>query len=99
MMEAQITAHAKERAKERLGWNAAALTRMADKALAVGVSHAATKGRLHRYLSHLYLTHEKGNNTRIFGEHVFVFEGRMLITVLHLPHEFRRAARDAGGRK
>lgn len=93
-----ITAHAQARAKERLGWNSGALARMAFKALNEGVTHAQTRGRLNRYLSKLYLSHEKGNNNRIYGEHVYIFHGDSLITVIHLPREMRAAARDASHR-
>ena len=93
-----ITNHAEERAKERLGWNRAALNRMADKALNEGIAHSQTRGRLNRYLTKLYLNHRKGNNNRVYGEHVFIFHNEVLITVVLLPREIRRAAIKAGGR-
>ena len=90
---AEITDHAFNRAKERLGWNATTIMRMAGKALNDGVAHADTRGRLNRYLSMLYLTHRTGNNTRIYGEHVYVFHDNLLITVLNLPHRLKRSAK------
>lgn len=90
-----ITDHAFARAKKRLGWNAAALKRMVDKALNQGITHAQTSGRLKRYLDKLYLSHENGTKLRLYGEHVFIFSDSALITVLHLPNRMRRAARDS----
>ena len=88
----KICEHAYARAKERLGLKRAALDRMAVKAFTSGLTHSKTAGRLKRYLDHLYLEHGKGNNLRIYGRHIYVFQGRHLITVLHLPKEFFRAA-------
>lgn len=85
-----ISGHAFDRAKQRLGLNASALKRFMDRAVNEGVSHAQTKGALNRYLNSLFLQHGKGNGTRIYGEHVFIIDGHTLITVLHLPHQFRR---------
>lgn len=90
---ARVTEHAIHRAKERLGWPPGATLRMAQKALDSGVRHADTAGRLKRYIDGLYLLHGKGNNTRIYGEHVFIFQGATLITILYLPNDLRRAAR------
>lgn len=90
-----LTDHAKEQAKSRLGWNEPALARMAEKAMAEGVKHAETRGKLNRYITKLYLSHGSANNTRIYGEHIFLFAGPVLVTVLHLPHEMRQAARSA----
>lgn len=95
---AEITEHAERRAKERLGWNSAALSRMADRALNDGVRHAQTRGKLNRYLSGLFLSHGTANNSRVYGEHVFIFHNAVLITVIHLPRNMRQAARDAGQR-
>jgi len=91
-----ITKHATGRGKERLGWCRNTLTRMAEKALNEGVTHAQTRGRLNRYLTMLYLQQRQADNIRVFGEHVFIFAGNSLITILRLPRQMRRAARDAG---
>ena len=91
----RITEHAQDRAKERTGLNAHALERIATKALNEGVTHGETCGRLNRYLTKLYLTHEKGNNNRIYGEYIFIFQNNVLITVLQLPPKLKAAARGA----
>ena len=93
-----ITDHARERAKERLGWNHSALDRMAERALNEGVAHTHTRGRLNRYLGKLYMERKKANNTRLYGEHVFIFSNEVLITVFPLPREMRAAAQKASKR-
>src|SRR5690242_1601287 len=93
-----ITDHARERAKERLGWNDSAITRMAERALNEGVTHSQTRGRLNRYLGKLYMEHRTANNSRVYGEHVFIFCNQVLITVLHLPRDMRAAAQKASKR-
>jgi hypothetical protein len=92
---ARVTEHAFQRAKQRLGWPPSATARMAQKALDCGVRHQDTAGRLRRFLDHQFLLHGHGNNTRIYGQHVFIFEGPVLITILYLPNELRRAAQSA----
>lgn len=94
-MRAQITQHAVKRGKERLNLNAQSLSRLAQKALNEGIKHSETRGGLNRYIHMLYLEHRKANNIRIYGEHLFLFCGNLLVTVLYLPHEFRRAAQKA----
>lgn len=93
MIDAILTRHAVDRAGTRLGLNTKALSRTALKALEKGLRHNETTGALCRYLDGLYRLHRKGNNTRIYGEHVYIFEGDTLITILHLPHEHKAAAR------
>lgn len=87
-----ISEHGFQRAKERLSLGPDALRRTAAKAFHCGVTHAETSGRLNKWLSQNYQHHQKGNCVRIYGLHVFVFEGVTLITVLHVPDYLRSAA-------
>lgn len=89
----RLTDHAIERGKERLGLCEKALQRTADRAFEYGVPVPETRGALRRYLDRQGMLHEKGNNTRVHAEHVFIFQGNVLITVLYLPNHLRRAAR------
>ena len=92
-METILTDHAIERGKERLGLCEKALQRTADRAFADGVAVPETAGKLRRYLDRQGMLHSKGNNTRVHAEHVFVFQDNVLITILYLPNDLRRAAR------
>jgi hypothetical protein len=91
----EITEHAVERAKERLGLNRDALTRTAQLALAHGVPHSATSGRLNRWITKLFFQNGTANNTRIYGEFVFLFTGVRLITVFRIPNDLKNAAAKA----
>lgn len=80
-----ITEHAKERARERLKWNAETLEKMSERAMNIGVKHSDTRGKLNRFMSKIYLQHKTANNTRIYGEHIYIFADNVLITVIQLP--------------
>lgn len=88
-----ITHHANQRADERIGWDSDTTARMAAKALDSGIRHSDVSGSLNRYLTKLYHTGVQPNNTRIYGEHVYLFKGTTLITIIPLPRKYRNAAR------
>lgn len=50
-----ISNHARQRMKERCGFNRKAQDRMAMKALNDGITHKQTKGRLHKWVTSLFL--------------------------------------------
>ena len=86
-----LTDHSVDRAKERCGWNRGALERMAEKALLEGISTRDVAGGLKRYIDRQHILFP-GHRSLIHGHVVFIFAGVTLITVLDLPHKFRRAA-------
>lgn len=90
----QVTKHAYERGKERLGLNAKAFTRLAEKAYSGGKEHKDVKGRLMKYLNYEFLKHKKANNMRIYGEFLYFFQGRRLLTVVRLDNKFKRLLRN-----
>lgn len=91
-MEQQIyiTLHGFDMGKERLSLSKEPFRKLVVKAFNEGIRHADTKGRLKKYIDCLYLKHEKGNNIRIYGENVFIFHNRNLITVWQIPNEFKK---------
>lgn len=92
--EIRLSEHGEERGKKRAGLNHRALKRAAGKALAEGLRPADVAGGLRRYLDKISIQHP-GRHPRISGDHIFIFAESTLITVLHLPHEFRNAAAKA----
>jgi hypothetical protein len=84
-MSPRLTDHSRIRAGERCGWTPSTLQRMAPRILAEGIGRTATSGSLRRYLDKLVITHGKGDNLRLFGHDTFIFQGEVLITVMHLP--------------
>ena len=94
-----VTEHAIHRAKERIGWNADAVSRMAVKAFNEGIQHSETSGRLNRYFTALYFKSTSANNIRIYGEHVFLFCDSWLVTVIPLPRELGNSAHSVSKKK
>lgn len=89
-----LSHHGTRRGKERAGLDRRALERTAAKALQAGLHPKETAGALRRYLDGQAMQH--GKRLRVLGNHIFVFGSRhVLVTVLELPHEFRRAAASA----
>lgn len=88
-----LTHHSIERGQERAGLCPEAFHKLAGKAFHEGIRHKDTAGALHRYLTALYKAERKANNIRIYGEFVYLFCGEVLVTVLHLPNEFKKVVR------
>lgn len=76
--------HAYERAKERFRWKKKVLDRMLVKAFDEGIEPTQTKGVLKKYLRKRRLEYQMANNTRIYGENVYFFCDRKLITIFRL---------------
>jgi hypothetical protein len=90
-----LTHHGKQRGKQRCGLDAKALARTAAKALRDGLGPDDTKGQLKLWLQTM-ADRREGYIQRIHGNHVYCFgKDRVLVTVLELPHDFRKAAASA----
>lgn len=89
---AHLTHHGEQRMSDRVGLNHDASQRLVDRALGEGIRPSETRGSLRRYLDGLYLSKRNATNIRVYGEHVYLFDDDRLITVLHLPCDFKRAA-------
>lgn len=87
-----VTKHAKARIHERMGIGKNKSERIADIALKRGLRCTETKGRLRKYMDGLFLSHGVGNNSRVYAEKVFIFQGNNLITVLPLPNNLKSLA-------
>lgn len=84
---AQITKHAKKRAKERAGIGKGNLSKMASKILREGVTHKECSGDLERWVTAKYLKYKKANNIRLYGKQCYIFKNDTLITVLRIPED------------
>lgn len=96
--EPHLTEHGRRRGKERAGLAPGALKRAACKALAEGLKPRDTTGSLRRYLDKISIEHP-GKHPRVHADHIFIFADSDLITVLHLPHEYRKSAASARKKK
>ncbi len=87
-MKIAVTTHAKRRLKERCGINKGSAAKVAEKAFHEGISFQKANDELKRYISRIYLSHNKVcNNLRIYNNTVYVFDNLTLVTVFPLPKE------------
>lgn len=89
---AELTRHAVERTKRRVGVPKGAAAKNAERALQDGIKHSDTAGSLNRYFTALYFRHQTADNIRIYCDMVYIFVGERLITVYPLPQRYRRIA-------
>ncbi len=85
-----VSEHAFDRAKERLGLDRRAFEKLALKAYVSGMKHAECRGQLNKFITRLFMKYKKANNTRIYGEIIYLFNGNTLITVYHIPVELKK---------
>jgi hypothetical protein len=88
-----ITHHAAERARKRCGLSRRSLERMAAKVLEHGLRQEQTSGRMWRFLNGKAIKYQSGNQNRVHGEHVWVIDNGKLVTVVPLPRDLRKLAR------
>lgn len=89
----RITFHGEQRLRKRAGLPKQAVRHNAELALEYGLDHRQARGALQRYLAMLYNRYNgTGNNIRVYNDFVYVFHNEILITVLNVPPEHRKAA-------
>ncbi len=92
----RITDHASRRSKERVGIKSKPLLKMARQAFDNGLTLEDTAGRLKKFLQNLMLPNDNRvsvNNIKIYNELIWLFKGEILITIIHLPVEFKRTVK------
>ena len=85
-----ISSHAKQRLRERCGFNKKTQERMAEKAFNEGITHKQTKGRLNKWVTSLFFKNSNANNIRIYGDNAYIFCGETLVTVIPVPVGLRK---------
>lgn len=85
-----ISNHARQRMKERCGFNRKTQDRMAQKAFKEGITHKQTKGRLHKWVTSLFFKNCNANNIRLYGDNAYIFCGETLVTVIPIPNDLRK---------
>lgn len=89
-----ISNHAKQRMKERCGFNKKAQGRMAQKAFDEGIAHNQTTGRLNKWVTSLFFKNCNANNIRLYGGFVYIFADDTLITVMGIPSNIKKNMED-----
>lgn len=85
-----ITKHAKKRMKQRCGVNKKSMDRIAEIAYENGLKHGELTGNLKKYVDGLYLKHKAGNQIRLYGDKVYIFHDKRLITVFQIPNNLMK---------
>lgn len=85
-----VSSHAKQRLKERCGFNKKSYERMAEKAFNEGIMHKQTKGRLNKWITSLFFKNCNANNIRIYGDNAYIFCDETLVTVIPVPAGLRK---------
>ncbi len=80
-----LTRHSRKRITQRVG-SGGNITKIARRAYKEGIPHCETTGALHQFMTDLYLSQRKGNNMRVYGDCVYMFSGRHLVTVIKIPY-------------
>lgn len=88
----KISQHSEARLKERCGLNKSSMNRIADKAYKYGVTHSEATGNLKKWMDRLYLSYERSNNTRLYGDKAYLFHNNFLITVIQIPNNLLHMA-------
>lgn len=86
----RVSNHAKERLKERNGFNKKSCSRMAERAFKDGITHSQTKGNLNKWITSLYFKEERANNIRLYGDKAYIFCGDVLVTVVQIPNNLMK---------
>ena len=86
-MTVEITEHAKERARERLSWNAETLQKMAQRAFDLGFKPKDLKAAIKRYVDLKGMQYH--STTYVYGEVMYVFRQLQLITVYLIPNKMK----------
>ena len=87
-----LTKHGTMRMRQRIGITKKATQRIAERAFEKGLSRNDAKGAVRKWMDETYSTHETGNNMRIYGDKLFIFNNETLITVLQVPSELSKRA-------
>lgn len=85
----KVSRHAYERLHERCGLSRKAAIRMAEKAFYTGMKHSDTKGQINRWITSLYFNNKNANNIRLYGNFVYIFCNKILVTVLEIPNNLK----------
>lgn len=87
-----VTNHAKDRTKQRVGLPKRVVEKNAERAFEEGLTRKELSGSIRRFVDALYHRDEKVQNIRIYCGNVYLFCGRVLVTVIPLPQRYRKIA-------
>lgn len=80
-----ISEHAMQRLKERNGWNKETAMRMLQKVYDKGKRGNEIKGYLSKWIKDKVANNNKGDYYILYGEFLYVFNYKTLVTVMNVP--------------
>lgn len=94
-----ITDHGRKRFKQRTGLPKRLAAQKAAEAITHGITEEDTTGKLRQYLFLLSQNDGRADRVVVYNQIVYLFRGRILVTVLRLPGVYRLSAERAQKRK
>ena len=91
--QCEISRHAFDRAKERLGWKKKTLKRMVQKIYRSPNVMKRAGGAFKKYLLQKRKLYPQTREVRVHGENLFFFAGNKLITVYRADNRFQQHIR------
>lgn len=88
----KLTENSKDVLKDRVGLPVSAKEKLAQTAFDEGLQHKECVGKLHKYVSYLYNRCKRGNQIRLYGNHVYMFHNGRLITVFTIDNAHLNAS-------
>ena len=83
----KVTKHAKLRLKQRCGIKKRGARQAVKRVLQNGIPHSQTTGRLNKWMTGLYFRSKGANNILLYGDKVYIFRNKVLITVFPIPDD------------
>lgn len=83
-----LTTHSKQRMKERCGFKKKSKQRMAERVFLEGITPEETNGNLKKWLEAVTRKNTDINNLRLYGDKIYLFADRTLVTVFWIPKQF-----------
>lgn len=81
----KISNHAKNRMKQRAGVTTKNQKKISNRVYEKGIKYQETTGLLHEYINKVNKKNPQYVETRVYGDNLYIFKGRTLITVLDIP--------------
>ncbi len=93
-MKVNISNHAYDRGKERLGLSKKSIDRMAEKVLEKGIHGTDLKGSIYSWIQNKLDNHERTGDIYVYGDKAWVYSRKpnciLLITVLNIPANMQK---------
>lgn len=83
-----LTTHSKQRMKERCGFKKKSKQRMAERVFLDGITPEETNGNLKKWLEAVTRKNTDIDNLRLYGDKIYLFADRTLVTVFWIPKQF-----------